>query len=262
LAADVARDADVEAQIEGLLLEGLDRYFDHQYDDAIHVWTRVLFLDRSHARARAYIDRARTALAERQRRADELLQAAQDLIDRGETDSARDLLRKVVAHGGDDERAAALRLKLERRARARATAFVDTPLVSPHETAVPGWTWRSHSRWGAAVLVIGVVGVAGILADIVGRDALAPSSTAEVATARPERSTPMVLSTCDVALIRARALYSRGRLAEALQALDRVPDSSASRGEAETFRREIQRLLLATAQQPRSSSSPRGPNPS
>ena len=37
------------------------------YEQAIHVWTRVLFLDRGHARARAYIERARSALAERQR---------------------------------------------------------------------------------------------------------------------------------------------------------------------------------------------------
>ena len=41
---------------------------------AINVWTRALFFDRSHARARAYIDRARSALAERQREAEELLQ--------------------------------------------------------------------------------------------------------------------------------------------------------------------------------------------
>ena len=60
-------------QAEALLVDGLERYFNGRYEDAIHLWTRVLFLDRSHARARAYIDRARTALAERQRRAEEML---------------------------------------------------------------------------------------------------------------------------------------------------------------------------------------------
>ena len=44
------------------------------YEHAINVWTRALFLDRSHARARAYIERARSALAERQRESEELLQ--------------------------------------------------------------------------------------------------------------------------------------------------------------------------------------------
>jgi hypothetical protein len=52
-----ASEADRDAKIEQLLLAGLDHYFAAQYDCAISVWTRVLFLDRSHARARAYIDR-------------------------------------------------------------------------------------------------------------------------------------------------------------------------------------------------------------
>jgi hypothetical protein len=47
-------------------------------------------------------------------------------------------------------------------------------------------------------------------------------------------------------MVRARTLYSRGRLAEALQALDRVDDESASRVEADRLRVEIQRTLLAT----------------
>src|SRR5262249_14183333 len=101
-------------QIEALLVEGLEAYFRHKYEAGIHVWTRVLFLDRAHARARAYIERAQSALAERQRRGDEMLQATQDLLDQGQTDAARHLLWELVSERGDDERAAALRLKLER----------------------------------------------------------------------------------------------------------------------------------------------------
>src|SRR5436190_17816616 len=56
-----------DSRIEELLLAGLDHYFNGQPEQAINVWTRVLFLDRAHARARAYIERARTAIAERQR---------------------------------------------------------------------------------------------------------------------------------------------------------------------------------------------------
>ena len=59
--------AERDAKIEQLLLAGLDQYFAGQYDQAITVWTRALFIDRSHARARAYIERARSAQAERQR---------------------------------------------------------------------------------------------------------------------------------------------------------------------------------------------------
>ena len=70
-----------DGQIDALLDDGLDRYFGGRYEEAIHLWTRVLFLDRSHARARAYIDRARTTLAELQRRSDEMLQASRDLLE-------------------------------------------------------------------------------------------------------------------------------------------------------------------------------------
>ena len=49
-----------DARVEELLLAGLDHYFGGQHELAISVWTRVLFLDRGHARAKAYIDRAPT----------------------------------------------------------------------------------------------------------------------------------------------------------------------------------------------------------
>ena len=51
----VDADLPVNETIESLLVAGLDRYFAGDYDGAIHAWTRVLFLDRRHARARAYI---------------------------------------------------------------------------------------------------------------------------------------------------------------------------------------------------------------
>ena len=90
-----------DRQIDALLEDGLDRYFAARYEDAIHLWTRVLFLDRTHARARAYIERARTALAEIQRKSDELLQTTRDLLEQGETDAARRLLSQAVATSGD-----------------------------------------------------------------------------------------------------------------------------------------------------------------
>ena len=56
-----------DARIEQLLVAGLDHYFAGDFESAINLWTRVLFLDRHHDRARAYIERARSAQAERQR---------------------------------------------------------------------------------------------------------------------------------------------------------------------------------------------------
>ena len=56
-ALDGAPEPDRDAKIEQLLLVGLDHYFAAEYEQAINVWTRALFLDRSHA-ARARLHRA------------------------------------------------------------------------------------------------------------------------------------------------------------------------------------------------------------
>jgi hypothetical protein len=248
-AADASRAGDrdaVAAQIESLLVEGLDRYFAHQYDEAIHVWTRVLFLDRAHARARAYIDRARTALAERHRRGDELLQASQELLERGAVAAARAKLHEAVALGGDDERASALWLKVERRERTRATASIGPEPAETGRVSTPGW--RDPARLLAAAAILMAVAVAGGLAAVASWEWLRPGPSLDTAGRAVGPAAPVVLSSADVALVRARTLYAHGRLAEALQALDRVPPSTPSRPEADALRRDIQRLLLATAQ--------------
>src|SRR6476469_1626402 len=101
--ADPLRDHDTSSRIEELLLAGLDHYFSEQHDLAISVWTRVLFFDRSHPRARAYIERARGAIAERQREGEELLQTGVAAFERGDTEDARRLLRSALDRGARPE---------------------------------------------------------------------------------------------------------------------------------------------------------------
>src|SRR5215471_5963133 len=108
-----ARDAN-SAKIEQLLLVGLDHYFAARYEQAINVWTRALFLDRNHARARAYIERARSAMAERQRQSEELLQHGVDAFRRGEGDEARRLLTAAIDGGAPSEEALAVLGRLDR----------------------------------------------------------------------------------------------------------------------------------------------------
>ena len=99
-ALDGAPEPDREAKIEQLLLLGLDHYFAAEYEQAINVWTRALFLDRSHARARAYIERARSALAERQRESEELLHDGVAAFNRGEARRGAPAARGGDAAGG------------------------------------------------------------------------------------------------------------------------------------------------------------------
>jgi len=114
--ADPLRDQDTSSRIEELLLAGLDHYFNGQHELAISVWTRVLFFDRAHARARAYIERARGAIAERQREGEELLQTGIAAFERGETTRARELLTAAVERHSRPEEALALIERIDRLA--------------------------------------------------------------------------------------------------------------------------------------------------
>ena len=249
---EIREAVDRDSRAEALLVEGLDRYFAGRYDDAIHIWTRVLFLDRSHARARAYIDRARTALAEVQRRADEMLQTAGDLIAAGDTHRARVLLSQVVGTTGDDERAAALRVWLERAERAEVgtppgrQAIVDAVRVrSRAASAGRSVAWYAA---GGLVLVLALFAMA-----MTGWSGWA-SAPASLPSVRTPVDLP-ALTTSEAAIVRARTLYARGRLAEALRALDRVDPDSANRTLAEGLRVEIQQVLLAAARENRRTGS-------
>lgn len=243
--------ADRDSQAEALLVDGLDRYFVGRYEEAIHLWTRVLFIDRSHARARAYIDRARSALAERQRQAEELLQASRELLDQGQTAAARRFLTEAVAASGEDEHASALRVRLERLERVHAAGTLGPPGAVPTPEVVPGWSWPGRSR---AVLAIGGLLAAAIIALGVMNPAvqewLGLGSTVEVLRPATGAVKLPVLSSSEVAIVRARTLFDRGRLAEALSALDRVNPESPVRPAADVLRIEIQQLLLASSRAP------------
>ena len=125
---------DRDARVEELLLIGLDHYFAGQHELAISVWTRVLFLDRGHARARAYIERARGAIAERQRESEELLHTGMAAFDRGDGGTARRLLTSAVERGAASEEAIAL---LERLDRLELGARVDGERTAPPGVPAP-----------------------------------------------------------------------------------------------------------------------------
>src|SRR5437867_6081293 len=117
--------ADRDAKIEQLLLVGLDHYFAARYELAINVWTRALFLDRNHARARAYIERARSALAERQRESEELLHNGVAAFDRGESGEARRLLEAAISQGAPPDEALAILDRLNRLEQSSRLAQVE-----------------------------------------------------------------------------------------------------------------------------------------
>src|SRR5579859_896711 len=148
------REQDTSSRIEELLLVGLDHYFSGQHELAISVWTRVLFLDRSHLRARAYIERARGAIAERQREGEELLQTGAAAFERGDTAQARELLTAAVERHPQPEEARALIERLDRLAPAPAVAGEAViPRPSPRVRGKKATGSPERARVSAAAIV-------------------------------------------------------------------------------------------------------------
>ena len=254
---DAATGRNRDAKIEQLLLAGLDHYFAAEFEQAINVWTRALFLDRSHARARAYIERARSAVAERQRESEELLDRALAAFNRGESAQARRLLQEAVGRGAHADEALALLDRLNRIDQSSVpAALVATPLSERAVLFVPDVEVAPRRKvgWaiGAAVLVLLGAVAAMVAPRVDGRLAWRPSlalpsgAPAPVAVAAAERTLPLPRRG-EAALARARTLAAGGRLRDALGALNRVRATDPEKGEADRLRGEIQQQLIGLA---------------
>ena len=264
-ALDAASEPDREAKLEQLLLLGLDHYFVAEYEQAINVWTRALFIDRSHARARAYIERARSALAERQRESEELLQNGVAAFDRGESEEARRLLQAALHRGAPSDEALAVLGRLNRLEQGTQAA---PPPAAPRTgggrlfTRVGHGAPRSGSRalaWAALALV---VVAAAAFAAIAGEGwppalALRPAPAGPSTSASSDRGLPLPRRG-ETLLARARALAAGGHLYDALAALDLVRPTDAQKEDADRLRADIQRQLIRLASGGAASPSPAG----
>ena len=240
-------DSDREARIEQLLLTGLDHYFAGHYEQAINVWTRVVFLERHHDRARAYIERARSAQAERQREVEELLHNGVAAYDAGETDKARDLLTRAVAEGSDT--AHVFLDRLDRMGGSavltglRGDALPVRPLAAAARTTMPRRTgWIAASSVAvvfAFAMLVGGLPIGTWLSELQG--------SPEAAIQAPPADPLPLIRASETILARSRALYADGHLHDALRALDRIDVADPFRTDADRLRADIQRSLLATA---------------
>jgi len=251
--ADPLREVDASSRIEELLLVGLDHYFSGQYELAISVWTRVLFLDRSHARARAYIERARSAIAERQREGDELLQTGAAAFHRGDVADARRLLTSAAERGPRPEEAQALLERLDRLTPADTRPDEVRPVVNRTRPHTPGEE-PAQSRISAAtlLLVLAIGLAAGVLVMMAWTSGVLPWTPAAAAARTPPASRPALdplptPSASDVSLARANAWYRSGRLRDALNALDAIAPGDPLRPQADDLRSTIQLKLLEAA---------------
>jgi tetratricopeptide (TPR) repeat protein len=261
---DAGSALDRDAKIEQLLLVGLDHYFAAHYELAINVWTRALFLDRSHARARAYIERARSALAERQRESEELLQNGVAAFRRGDGDEARRLLHAAIDSGAPSEEALAVLDRMNRLETAAPPAAASRSDRRNRDEA-PRAAGRSSRSVGGliAFLVLGA-GIVGLAVFAASRDQIdwrslvdlarsagrvaAPAATVSPPVAR-EIALPLPRRG-ETALGQARTLAASGRLHDALAILESIRHTDLQKADAELLRGDIHRQLLALTRIP------------
>ncbi len=244
--------AERDARIEQLLLAGLDHYFSGQYDQAINVWTRALFFDRTHARARAYIERARRAQAERQRESEELLHNGTAAYRNGDVKEARRLLQAALDAGAPLELAFPM---LERLNQIEPMPALLKP-ARPHRAIPPASRERmpAHDGWHvsplaatASLLVLLVAVIAMLVATRPDWRALvtfAPPPAAASLAPVVREAVLAVPTRGEMALTRARRLAGAGALRDALSTLDLVRATDPQRREADDLRSELQRQLL------------------
>lgn len=244
-----------DSRIEQLLVAGLDHYFGGDFEAAINLWTRVLFLDRHHDRARAYIERARSAQAEQHRQAEALVHEGLVAFDRGEVEQARSLLRDALDRGASHDLALGVLGRIDRldvptgrsvpvrhRSR-RVTAIVATASgASARGASMRFW-------WVTGALVVVLSAASWWLWTSSSWQSGWPAQTADARMAAiPEVNTPLpVPSVSEVYMRRGRELFDTGRLREAMGEFNRVPAGDPLRGAADEMRAHIQRELLALA---------------
>jgi hypothetical protein len=245
-------EVDRAARIEQLLLSGLDHYFGGQYEQAINIWTRVAFLERGHGRARAYIERARSALAERQRESEELAHTGIAAYEAGDLQTARELLTRAVEQGGANDTALLFLQRLS-----RLDVVSSTPRLSESAPSRIRGARREHMHtsssagsWiatiAACVLVVGVVAVGALAARswLVELPVSAPQG-------KPVQAEPLpIVRTSDTRMSRARELVTSGRSHEALQLLSEIDIADPLRAEADRLVADIQRGLLGAGAAP------------
>lgn len=241
-----SQDAERAAKIEQLLLAGLEPYFAGEYDQAINVWTRALFLDRSHARARAYIDRARSAQAERQRAGEELLQRGVHAFNQGEASDARRLLQDAMDQGAPVEEALVILERLNRLEQLAplqpSSASKPLPAMFVAPASPSRAAWLALCGLALVILAAGAIAVGAFRTRVPKpterpvADVLRTQAAGEDVFAVPRRG--------ERAFARAQALVRSGRWREALAPLESIRPTDPEKAEADKLRAEIQKQLI------------------
>jgi tetratricopeptide (TPR) repeat protein len=247
-----------------LLSQGEALFATGRYHEAIHVWTRILFVDRSNSEARIRIDRAKDAVAERLRTLDARVEEARALLDGGNVEGARERVRSVLAADGrhGDARQLADAIDALQRKMEPPVSPPEPATLSPRQTAsskgvilrVPkkargevrgggtglrmaGFLFAASALFGASALYLSRNWDA-----IVGDGAFGRSRDPAAAFAgRPGATVPDL---SELHFFNGERLFAQGRYREALSELRRVDRDSKVAPDARSLVLRIEERLL------------------
>jgi hypothetical protein len=225
---------DQAARIEQLLMAGLDEYFAGRHDRAVQVWSRVFFLDRTNARARAYIERARGAVAERQRLAEAAVAAGEGEASRaGRDDDGRASVADLRGPGLEPEGLLVVSGALAARLAPPVPVEVDVP-------AAPAAASRR-----ARIAHVLLVAAAGVLLFVAGYTVAARDRLAEWVSGvsvRPGAVVEVPVHASEIVLNEARQALAARRYDDVRRALARIPAGDPLRRQADALAAELQRV--------------------
>jgi tetratricopeptide (TPR) repeat protein len=252
-----------------LLRHGEALFASGEYQQAIHVWTRILFLDRSNSEARVRIDRAKAAVAERQRKLDAQVADAIGLLEAGEIGRARESVRSVLAtdasHGEARQLADAIEV-LDRKAET-STPVPASPLPAREpapasrgvilrvpkgaRAASPRCRRKAAPRFKMAAFLLGALVSFAASAFLLRRNwdtivsdgafGRPPDAAKAVLPARPAAAVPDL---SELRYYNGERLFAQGRYREALAELHRVDRGSRVASEARALVLRIEDRLL------------------
>jgi tetratricopeptide (TPR) repeat protein len=261
---------DASSKSSELFEQGEELFSRGLYHQAIHVWTRILFLDRGNAEARVRIDKAKEAVAERQRQIDAEVAEARLLFDFGDIENARERVRSVLAFDGRHSEASALAAAIEALDR-RSEPVKETP-PEPEAVPVPEKTApskgvvfkvpkgrrasprrRAHagSKLSMAAFVAGALLIFGLSALYLGRnwDSIVSGGTlgrgrGETVAALPDALGSSAPDLSEIRYYNGERLFEQARYREALAELRRVDRDSRVVAEARSLILRIEDRLL------------------
>lgn len=263
-----ARDPGGEKKTDDLLRQGKALLKAGHYQQAINVWTRILFLDRGNLVACEAIDKAKRALAERQRELDALVAEAAKHVEKGERLQAKRLLGRVLTLDPRHTEGRSLWEKIEATERRRETQANGSTLAtdlaegtSPlrrrnatHKNGAKTKRARSASPLKMAVFLFCafcLLALGGLYLHLNWDFLVSDSAFATSRQKGPETVTlfqrPQVPMPSDLHYYNGARLHAKGRYRDALSELARVERRATCFEEARSLILRIEERLLREA---------------